>query len=47
QSSRQRKDQLPAWLHQYNWHRPHAGIGDTTPISRLALTEDNLVRLHT
>ncbi len=46
QSSRQRKDQLPAWLHQYNWHRPHAGIGDTTPISRLALTEDNLLRLH-
>jgi transposase InsO family protein len=46
QNSRQRKHQLPAWLHQYNWHRPHAGIGDTTPISRLGLPENNLLRLH-
>src|SRR5271155_1759448 len=35
--SHQRKDQLPTWLHQYNWHRPHAGIGSKPPISRLAL----------
>jgi transposase InsO family protein len=46
QNSRQRKDQLPIWLHRYNWHRPHTGIGDKTPISRLGLTEDNVLRFH-
>jgi transposase InsO family protein len=44
--SRQRTGELPHWLHQYNWHRPHAGIGAKTPISRLGLAEDNLLRLH-
>jgi transposase InsO family protein len=47
QHSRQRRAQLPHWLHRYNWHRPHAGIGAKTPISRLGLAEDNLLRLHT
>ena len=37
---------LPSWLHRYNWHRPHGGIKSQTPISRLGLTEDNLLRLH-
>jgi transposase InsO family protein len=46
ENSRQRKQQLPAWLHRYNWHRPHTGIGNKTPISRLGLTEDNVLRLH-
>jgi transposase InsO family protein len=46
QNSRQRKDQLPVWLHRYNWHRPHAGIDDKTPISRLGLTENNVLRFH-
>lgn len=46
QHSRQRKAELIPWLHRYNWHRPHAGIGDKVPISRLGLTEDNLLRLH-
>jgi transposase InsO family protein len=45
-SSQQRKDELPIWLHRYNWHRPHAGIDDKIPISRLGLTKDNLLRLH-
>jgi transposase InsO family protein len=45
--SDERTAQLPAWLHRYNWHRPHGGINDQTPISRLALQQDNLVRLHT
>ena len=45
-NSHQRKDQLPIWLHRYNWHRPHAGIDDKTPISRLGLTENNVLRLH-
>ena len=46
-TSDRRADELPIWLHQYNWHRPHGGIKSQTPISRLGLTEDNLLRLHT
>jgi transposase InsO family protein len=46
QHSRQRRAQLPRWLHCYNWHRPHSGIGAKPPITRLGLTEDNLLRLH-
>jgi transposase InsO family protein len=46
QSSRDRKTELSPWLHRYNWHRPHSGIGDKVPISRLGLAEDNLLRLH-
>ena len=45
-NSRERKAELPTWLHRYNWHRPHAGIDDSTPISRLGLTENNVLRLH-
>jgi transposase InsO family protein len=46
ENSRQRKDQLPTWLHRYNWHRPHTGIDGKTPISRLGLTENNVLRFH-
>jgi transposase InsO family protein len=46
-TSNRRSQELPIWLHQYNWHRPHAGIKSRTPISRLGLTQDNLLRLHT
>jgi transposase InsO family protein len=45
-NSRQRAEELPFFMHRYNWHRPHASIGDKPPISRLALSEDNLLRLH-
>lgn len=45
-TSDQRKAELPIWLHQYNWHRPHGGIKHQTPISRLRLTQNNLLRLH-
>jgi transposase InsO family protein len=38
---------LPLWLHRYNWHRPHQSLHMNPPISRLALSADNLVRLHT
>lgn len=44
--SAQRTQELPRWLHHYNWHRPHGGIDAKTPISRLALDQDNLLRLH-
>jgi transposase InsO family protein len=45
-NSRQRAHELPFFMHRYNWHRPHASIGAKPPISRLRLTEDNLLRLH-
>jgi transposase InsO family protein len=45
-TSGHRAQELPRWLHRYNWHRPHGGIGAKTPISRLPLTRDNLLRLH-
>jgi transposase InsO family protein len=45
-TSDHRAEELPFWLHRYNWHRPHGGIKYHTPISRLGLSEDNLLRLH-
>ena len=45
-TSQRRAEELPFWLHRYNWHRPHGGITSQTPISRLALSEDNLLRRH-
>jgi len=46
QNSRQRTDELPRWLHRYNWHRPHRSLNAKPPISRLGLSEDNLLRFH-
>jgi transposase InsO family protein len=46
QTSEQRKADLPAWLHRYNWHRPHASLGKKAPITRLPLTGNNLLKLH-
>jgi len=46
-NSQRRAEELPFWLHRYNWHRPHGGLKSKPPISRLALGEDNLLRLHT
>ena len=45
-NSRQRARELPFFMHRYNWHRPHASIGRMPPISRLGLTRNNLLRLH-
>jgi len=45
-TSDQRAQHLSAWLHRYNWHRPHSSLKSKPPISRLGLTEDNLLRLH-
>ena len=45
-TSEDRKAALPAWLHRYNWHRPHSSLKSHTPISRLGSAEDNLLRLH-
>jgi len=46
QTSSQRAEELPHWLHHYNWHRPHAGIKGKQPISRAGLDVNNLMRLH-
>jgi transposase InsO family protein len=46
-TSDQRRAELPIWLHRYNWHRPHASLGQLPPISRLRLTRNNLLRHHT
>jgi len=43
--SEQRANALLPWLHSYNHHRPHQGIGGRTPISRLP--RDNLLQLDT
>ena len=43
-SSEQRACAFNDWLHHYNWHRPHAGIGYTPPITRIPL--NNVVGLH-
>ena len=45
-NSDQRSAELLHWLHRYNWHRPHGSLKANTPISRLGLSEDNLLRLH-
>jgi transposase InsO family protein len=44
--SQQRALALPHWLHRYNWHRPHAALKGNPPISRVGLSEANVLRLH-
>jgi transposase InsO family protein len=46
-TSNDRAAELPIWMHQYNWHRPHGSLNYMPPISRLGLTQNNLLRLHT
>lgn len=46
ESSEQRKQHLPIWLHHYNWHRPHASLDYKPPISRISKTVNNLLALH-
>lgn len=47
QNSADRTASLPAWTHQYNWHRPNARLNQLPPISRTRLDDNNLLRLHT
>jgi transposase InsO family protein len=46
QTSQQRADELPHWLHRYNWHRPHGSLKSMPPISKLGISRKNLLRLH-
>jgi transposase InsO family protein len=45
-NSDERHRDLALWLHRYNWHRPHASLGKQTPVSRLGLTRNNVLQLH-
>ena len=45
-NSNQRSQELRPWLHQGNWHRPHASLGLSPPISRSGIDDNNLLRLH-
>ncbi len=42
-SSDQRATFLPAFLHDYNYHRPHSALNHLPPASRLPQTADNLL----
>jgi transposase InsO family protein len=44
--SSERTAMLERWIHHYNWHRPHQGIGGHAPVSRLARSRNNLLQLH-
>jgi transposase InsO family protein len=46
QNSEQRKQHLFPWIHDYNWHRPHASLNQMTPVSRSGLDVNNLLRHH-
>ena len=46
QSSDEREAHLATWLHFYNWHRPHDSLANQAPASRLGLSVNKLVRLH-
>jgi len=47
-TSSQRTEALDHWIHHYNWHRPHQGIGGFAPMSRLSASRNrnNLLTLH-
>jgi transposase InsO family protein len=38
-----RRAALPAWIHDYNHHRPHTAIGGSAPISRLTNLSDQYI----
>jgi|SRR5215472_4229799 len=42
-TSEERAAHLPRWLHDYNWHRPHASLGGAPPISRSGLDRNNVL----
>jgi transposase InsO family protein len=44
--SSERTAMLGRWLHHYNWHRPHHGIGRVAPVTRLAHSSNNLLAHH-
>ena len=45
-NSLDRHEQLDLWLHDYNFHRPHASLNLNIPASRAGLNRNNLLSLH-
>jgi len=45
-NSWQRALELPSWLHDYNWHRPHASLNGSPPISRSGCDRNNVLIHH-
>ena len=45
-NSEERKCCLHPWLHEYNWHRPHASLNMKPPISRAGQDRNNLLMHH-
>ena len=46
ETSERRAADFPAWMHMYNWHRPHAALGSRPPISRLRMDRGKLLVHH-
>jgi transposase InsO family protein len=46
ENSAERSAHLQPWTHLYNWHRPHASLNQSPPISRSRLDVNNLLRHH-
>ena len=44
--SSQRSERLQAFLHNYNWHRPHHSLNLLAPVSRLRQPMNNRLSLH-
>ena len=44
--SSERQTLLNEWIHHYNWHRPHQGIGGIPPMQRLRMNRNNLLHVH-
>lgn len=45
-NSTERARYLPLYLHDYNWHHPHTALNQLPPVTRLRLSADNLLSLH-
>jgi transposase InsO family protein len=43
-SSQHRADELPPWMHHYNFHRPHSATEHKPPACRLGFDGNNVLR---
>ncbi len=46
-SSNERANELPRWLHEYNYHQNHSALQNKPPISRIGQVVNNVLQLHT
>jgi len=45
--SNERANELPRWLHEYNFYRNHSALQNKPPISRIETGVNNVLQLHT